>query len=99
MFKRIQKFLNRHKKALVSLTVVSSILCFGAMCFADEGASVVSSLDFSGITTALTSAVTPADILSIIAKVIGYCIPFVLAWFGFRFLWSKFRGAVTRGKM
>ena len=102
MFKRIQKFLNRHKKALVSLAVVSSILCFGAMCFADEGAtggSVASTLDFSGITTALTSSVTPADILAIIAKVIGYCIPFVLAWFGFRFLWSKFRGAVTRGKM
>lgn len=100
MFKRIQKFLNRHKKALLSLAVVSSILCFGAMCFADEGAaSVASTLDFSGITTALTSAVTPADILAIIAKVIGYCIPFVLAWFGFRFLWSKFRGAVTRGKM
>ena len=56
-------------------------------------------LDFSVIINALTSAVTPADILSIIAETITIGIPFVLAWFGFRFLWRKFRGAVTKGRM
>ena len=99
MLKKIQKFLNKHKKAAMMMTVATCVLSMGAMCFASEGGTVASELDFTGITTALTSAVTPADILAIIAKVIGYCIPFVLAWFGFRFLWSKFRGAVTRGKM
>lgn len=56
-------------------------------------------LDFSVVIRALTEAVTPGDILSIIAETITIGIPFVLAWFGFRFLWRKFRGAVTKGRM
>lgn len=56
-------------------------------------------LDFSVIIRALTDAVSPSDILGIIAQTITIGIPFVLAWFGFRFLWRKFRGAVTKGRM
>ena len=56
-------------------------------------------LDFTPVINALTSAVTPNDILKIIAVVLVIGIPFVLAWFGYRFLWKKFRGAVTKGRM
>lgn len=56
-------------------------------------------LDFTPVINALTSAVTPNDILKIIAVVLVIGIPFVLAWFGYRFLWRKFRGAVTKGRM
>ena len=88
-----------NKKLVTLMAVAVMSMAFGATCFAASGDSVASQLDFTEITTALTTAVTPADILSIIAKVIVIGIPFVLAWFGFRFLWSKFRGAVTRGRM
>lgn len=73
-------------------------LAMGCVCFAGSG-TVAESIDFSPVTNALTEAVTPADILTIISKVIVIGIPFVLAWFGFRFLWSKFKGAVTEGHM
>ena len=88
-----------NKKIMVVMAMAIMTMALGATCFAASGESVASQLDFTEITTALTTAVTPADILAIIAKVIVIGIPFVLAWFGFRFLWSKFRGAVTRGRM
>lgn len=56
-------------------------------------------LDFSPISTALTTAVTPAQIITIIAAVIGVGMTFVLMWFGIRKLVSIFRKAVTKGKI
>lgn len=88
------------KKLLVMLATLVLCLAVSCVCFAgDTTQSSAASLDFSPVTTALTGAVTPADILTIISKVIVIGIPFVLAWFGFRFLWAKFRGAVTKGRM
>lgn len=87
------------KKLLVMMATLVLCLAVSCVCFAGETQSVAASLDFSPVTTALTGAVTPADILTIISKVIVIGIPFVLAWFGFRFLWAKFRGAVTKGRM
>lgn len=56
-------------------------------------------LDFSAISTALTTAVTPAQIITIIAGIIGVGMTFVLMWFGIRKLVSIFRKAVTKGKI
>lgn len=56
-------------------------------------------LDFSAISTALTTAVTPAQIITIIAGIIGVGMTFVLMWFGVRKLVSIFRKAVTKGKI
>lgn len=56
-------------------------------------------LDFSAISTALTTAVTPAQIITIIAGVIGVGMTFVLMWFGVRKLVSIFKKAVTKGKI
>lgn len=93
------KKLLKNKKMFACTAIMCLCLALGSIAFASSGESAASNLDFSVVTNALTSAVTPADILTIISKVIVIGIPFVLAWFGFRFLWSKFRGAVTRGKM
>lgn len=61
--------------------------------------SVSNALDFSSISTALTTAVTPAQIITIIAGIIGVGMTFVLMWFGVRKLVSIFRKAVTKGKI
>lgn len=56
-------------------------------------------IDFSPVTTALTSAVTPADILSLLGNIIGFGIPFVLMWFGVRKVVKIFKSAVMKGKI
>lgn len=61
--------------------------------------TVSNALDFSAITSALTTAVTPAQIITIIASIIGVGMTFVLMWFGVRKLVSIFRKAVTKGKI
>lgn len=61
--------------------------------------AVSNALDFSPIITALTTAVTPTQIITIIAGIIGVGMTFVLMWFGVRKLVSIFRKAVTKGKI
>lgn len=61
--------------------------------------TVSNALDFSSISTALTTAVTPAQIITIIAGIIGVGMTFVLMWFGVRKLVSIFKKAVTKGKI
>ncbi len=51
------------------------------------------------ISEALTTAITPGQIVGIIASVIGVGMTFVLMWFGVRKLISIFRKAVTKGKI
>lgn len=56
-------------------------------------------LDLSAISTALTSSITPAQIVAMLASIIGVGMTFVLMWFGVRKLVSIFRKAVTKGKI
>lgn len=49
--------------------------------------------------TALTSSITPAQIVAVLAGIIGVGMTFVLMWFGVRKLISIFRKAVTKGKI
>ena len=65
----------------------------------DETTSAVSQIDFSPITTALTSAISPADIITVLASVVAVGMVFVLMWFGIRKLIKIFKNAVTKGKM
>lgn len=51
------------------------------------------------ITTALTSSITPAQIVAILASIVGVGMSFVLMWFGVRKLISIFKKAVTKGKI
>lgn len=53
----------------------------------------------SPLSTALTSSITPAQIVTVLAGIIGVGMTFVLMWFGVRKLISIFRKAVTKGKI
>lgn len=57
----------------------------------------MNTLDFSPVVTALTTAVTPADIVGLLAKIIAFGIPFVFMWFGLRKVIKIFRSAVMGG--
>ncbi len=63
------------------------------------GGSAMASLDFSPVITALTTAVTPAQIISLVTQVIAFGIPFVFMWFGIRKLVKIFRSAVMGGRI
>lgn len=56
-------------------------------------------LDLGAISTALTNSITPAQIVAMLASIIGVGMTFVLMWFGVRKLVSIFRKAVTKGKI
>lgn len=49
--------------------------------------------------TALVSSITPAQIVTVLAAIIGVGMAFVLMWFGVRKLVSIFKKAVTKGKI
>lgn len=49
--------------------------------------------------TALVASITPGQIVTILASIIGVGMTFVLMWFGVRKLISIFRKAVTKGKI
>lgn len=49
--------------------------------------------------TALVASITPAQLVGILASIIGVGMTFVLMWFGVRKLISIFRKAVTKGKI
>ncbi len=48
---------------------------------------------------ALSASITPAQIVAVLAGMIGIGMTFVLMWFGVRKLVSIFRKAVTKGKI
>lgn len=62
-------------------------------------ATGLGSLDFAPVITALTSAVTPAQIIALLASVIAFGIPFVFMWFGIRKVIKIFRSAVMGGSI
>lgn len=48
---------------------------------------------------ALVASITPAQIVAVLAAMVGVGMTFVLMWFGVRKLISIFRKAVTKGKI
>ena len=56
-------------------------------------------LDLSGLQTALTSAITPQQLLTVLASIIGVGMGFVLMWFGVRKLIKIFSNAFQKGKI
>ena len=65
-----------------------------------EGAATgLAALDFSPIVTALTSAVTPAQIITLVASIVAFGIPFVFMWIGMRKVIKIFRSAVMGGRI
>lgn len=51
------------------------------------------------LSTALTGSITPGDLITVLASVVGVGMTFVLMWFGARKLKTIFTNAVTKGKI
>lgn len=51
------------------------------------------------LTTAITSAVTPAQLVGVLATVVGVGMGFILMWFGVRKIKSIFVSAFQSGKL
>ena len=62
-----------------------------------EGAT--STIDFSGFITALTSAITPTQVLTVLAAVIGVGMSFFLMWLGVKKATRAFTTAVATGRI
>lgn len=60
-----------------------------------ENASVV----IQPLTDALVASITPAQLVAILASIVGVGMAFVLMWFGARKLKQIFVNAVTKGKI
>lgn len=66
-------------------------LALGSSCFAASG-DLAGSLSFTPIINAVTDAISPTDLILVIAATIAAGVGFVLAWFGIR----KVKGALSR---
>lgn len=56
-------------------------------------------IDFAPLTTALTGAITPAQLLAVLASVVGVGMTFFLMWMGVRKAVNGFQSAVSTGKL
>ena len=61
--------------------------------------NIGSEVDLSTFTTALTSSITPAQILTILGSVVGVGMAFFLMWLGVRKAIGAFTSAVRSGKI
>lgn len=57
----------------------------------------MNTLQFEPVISALTSSVTPTQIITLVASIIAFGIPFVFMWFGLRKVIKIFRSAVMGG--
>ena len=64
-----------------------------------EEVSLMNTLDFDPVITALTGAVTPTQIITLVASIVAFGIPFVFMWFGMRKVIKIFRSAVMGGRI
>lgn len=62
-----------------------------------EGAT--NAIDFSAYITALTSTISPAEVLAVLASVVGVGMAFFLLWMGVRKATRGFTTAVSTGKI
>ena len=56
-------------------------------------------IDFTGLKTALTSSITPEQVLTVLASVVGIGMTFFLMWLGVRKLVRGFVSAVRNGNI
>lgn len=63
------------------------------------GGEVMADLDFDPVITALTTAVTPTQIITLLAGIIAFGIVYVFMWFGVRKIIKIFRSAVMGGRI
>ena len=62
-----------------------------------EGAA--NAIDFTSYITALTATISPAEVLAVLASVVGVGMAFFLLWMGVRKATRGFTTAVSTGKI
>lgn len=92
-----QFFLSSKSKKIISLSMAVCMIFAMSCCFAGEGDTTTP--DFSPITDALTSVITPSMLITIIAATITVGAGFVLMWFGYRKLKAAFVKGFSKGKL
>lgn len=63
----------------------------------EETSTPTTTIDFSGFISALTASITPAQVLVVLAAVIGVGMTFFLMWLGVRKATTAFTSAVSTG--
>lgn len=63
-----------------------------------EGSSAVTVSDFQSVITALTGQITVANIVAVIAAVIGVTVGIAFMWWGARYASRKIMGALKKGR-
>ena len=61
--------------------------------------TVADTIDFSGYITALKGSITTAQVLTVLASVVGIGMAFFLMWLGVRKATRAFTSAVATGKI
>ncbi len=61
--------------------------------------TVADAIDFSGYITALKGSITTAQVLTVLASVVGIGMAFFLMWLGVRKATRAFTSAVATGKI
>lgn len=95
---KIKEFFTKSKKRIVMSVTAALTFALGAVgCFAAEGGAVGGlSTSITSITGALTDF-TASNLMLVIAAGLGIAVPLVLAWFAFRWIYKKAKGALKRG--
>lgn len=61
--------------------------------------ATTNAIDFKPFIDALTGSITPAQVLAVLAAVVGVGITFFLMWMGVRKAITSFAGAVKNGSL
>lgn len=92
------KFLQNKKFVCITACLMLT-LALGSLCFAASGDDHTAGLSYAPIVEAVTGAISPLDIIKIIAMTITAGMGFVLAWFGIRKVLKALKSAIFRGSL
>lgn len=91
---KIKEFFTKSKKKIAMSVTAALTFAMGAVgCFAAEG-------DLTATITSITGSLadfTASNLMLVIAAGLGIAVPLVLAWFAFRWIYKKAKGALKRG--
>lgn len=89
----------KHGKASVIFgTTVGTMTALTPAGFCTSGDTTVGDLDFAPIISSITGAITPQQIILVIAATIAAGAGFVIAWFGIRKVKAALSKGIFRGK-
>lgn len=71
----------------------------GIALLADAASEAASTIDFSGFISALTGSISVAQVLTVLAAVVGVGMTFFLMWLGVKKATRSFTTAVSTGRI